>query len=483
MKECNKSSVTQIGIKSSGDVIAGSKYEIRNEIKMYFGSLDKIASILQDFQKHDIDYYDNNYIDAALKYESILHEYESLISNKNLISDMELKKIGNLIELAAISINELKFGEAHDFLSKAINLISEKNKHKLNKVYKEYFLTGFIYYSSINDTKRLLSFINNPDSILDLENQKIVIDALQEQDSRKLSLDSLKTTLKTIESIYNYFPDESKPIIANSLGLAHRRIGERGEIEELDKAISIFSNAINLVKSFSYGKDSNNFIEIELLNNKGISLIRKYEISRLEKYLDDAESDLEKSFYILEHIENEDIDPRYYTIKPNVYNNLGNLWKQKAKIHLNLIYSTKAIYFYDQSEKYWSRDNFPYFWSIVQKNKSEVYIDRFTHFKNHDDLKSGLFFALESIDMRDYENSPFQWTKSAELVFKSISLLQNKYNFDAPTTQRILSVYICAEKNRSSLKLNNFEYILELFNLTKDYFKRSEIEQPIFGSI
>jgi hypothetical protein len=465
--------IEQKFIHAGGDVVAGDKIEIQelNDIRQIFISLDP-NNFAQNFKPNDFQLFSNS---SSRNNESLIDVYETIILSKSYAEDMEIVKIDSFIRLAAASVKELKFGEAHYALSKAIPLINEKARKKKIKFYKEYLLTGFIYYSSINDAKGLLSFFNNSNLDTDFDIQKIATDSLQEQEAKELSLKNLKKTLRLIEAIYKAYPSSERQYVANSLGLAYRRIGERGEIEQLDKAISIFNTAITepFQKSlFTERMIPKQLVESELLNNKGISLVRKYEITKQTQYLKDAEESLLLALEKVESFNEDSIDPRSYTLKPNILNNLGNLNKQRGRESQNLACIHAAFSYYEQSEVGWSFEKFPYFWAIIQKNKAENFLTEYILTQEDMYLLKSIQHCIASIKIRNYENSPYQWVKSVEILFNSISEnVQIIGLADNSELKTIESIYIQAKSELDIISKNGYLGFCEKFNATKHLFK------------
>ena len=212
-------------------------------------------------------------------------------------------------------------------------------------------------------------------------------------------------------------------------------------------------------------------VDAELRNNKGIALIRKFELTRDTSFLDQAELDLEKGLEALEQFPQDSIDPRCIMLRPNILNNLGNLWKQRTKQLKDLACATRAIGYYNEAESLWSRQNFPYFWAGVQKNKAELILIRFQLNAESSEVLPGLIYAVDAISIRNYEDSPFQWVKSAEIIFSLIDECPSiVHSTSLRDKARLIEVYRQWQIESEFLCGNGYIFIHDLYTKTAHLF-------------
>lgn len=405
--------ITQSGIHAGGDVVAGDKTTIYN-IGNFALSVNFIKEeIFHEFLPKDTAEAIEKVLSSPL--ESIVDVYMHL--QKISHSDTGLLKICGYLVIAAASIRELDFREAFSKISEAVTLVNEHRSFEKNKLYKEYFLVGFAHYANTNNADGLRSLINLLDDVNDTELQKIALDALQEQDSKELTLERMKETVAMVFSLYERLPENNRLNVANSLGLAYRRIGERGQFQFLEKAIEIFNREINIHSDVGSSKQS---ALADLLNNRAITLIRMFELNQNEAHLDDAEKCLKEALDKIDK-EGSSLGPYEAGIRPNICNNTGNLWKQRYKRTGNFLHYKNASFFYRMAEDGWLKSVFPYHWSIVKKNTAEINL--LCYQKTHEDekLKAAIQDSIISLQIRDYRNSPHQWLKTVRILFCAVA--------------------------------------------------------------
>ena len=405
--------IKQSNIKAGGDVVAGDKTTTYNIEHFALSVIFIKEEIFHEFLPKDTAEAIEKVLSSPL--ESIVDVYMHL--QKISSSDTGLLKICGYLVIAAASIRELDFREAFSKISEAVTLVNEHRSFEKNKLYKEYFLVGFAYYANTNNADGLRSLINLLDDANDSELQKIALDALQEQDSKELTLERMQETVAMVFSLYERLPEDNRLNVANSLGLAYRRIGERGQFQVLEQAIEIFNREIEIHNDAEPSKQP---ALADLLNNKAITLIRMFELHQNEAYLNDAEKCLKEALDKIDK-NGSSLGPYEAGIRPNICNNTGNLWKQRYKRTGNFLHYKNAIFFYRMAEDGWLKSVFPYHWSIVKKNKAEINLACYQKTHEVEQLKTAIQDSIISIQIRDYRNSPHQWLKTVKILFSAIA--------------------------------------------------------------
>ncbi|WP_259068725.1 hypothetical protein HDF24_07415 [Mucilaginibacter sp. X4EP1] len=321
----------------------------------------------------------------------------------------------NISEAATIQMERQQFGKAHGIFAAAIEDTADEH---FNSLFKNYLITGFIHYCQENDMNGLKTLLTKGANSLTSEDPEIDLitaNIFQEICSREADLDALNNYMATLEDIYDNAPVIAKSPMANSLGLAYRRLGERTGIELLQKAIPIFDEGLE------FNKD-NVVMEVDLKDQKAITYVRIFEFNKDISNLIVAGKLLTECVDLFEFIS----DPRGNRLKPRVLNNLGNVYKQKALfLETEKIKNAKmAISCYEDAEKFWSEPNAKYEWALLQKNKAEAKYALVKVTRDGKLLIDALKDCLSSVKYRDLENSPYQWGKSVEISFQIVLLLK-----------------------------------------------------------
>jgi len=320
----------------------------------------------------------------------------------------------NISEEATSSIDQQQFGKAHRIFGEAIN---DPTDEHFNFFLKQYLITGFIYYRQENDMNGLRTLLSKKAtfSVSDHEIDLITANIFQEVCSRESDLKTLTLYLTVLEDLYHKASTAVKSPMANSLGLAYRRLGERTGVELLQKAILIFDEGL------SFNQD-NVVWEADLKDQKAITHVRIFEFNKDESNLIEAEKLLIACVDLFKFI----TDPLDIRLKPRILNNLGNVYKQKALFIGNekRENATKAIYYYEQAENFWSEPTAKYEWALLQKNKAEAKYALAKVTRDSELLIDALKDCSSSVKYRDLQNSPYQWGKSVDVIFQIVLLLR-----------------------------------------------------------
>jgi len=387
-------------------------------------------------------------------FSDIKGEYEKTVLS-NVTPHLEEEYLKNVTKTAGVYIAKMKFHKAHQLFGSALEEVPTDNP-AYNLILKEYLITGFIHYSRTNDMKGLRSLISRKRS--NLENEQSYIDYLianifQEVCSRDVNLNNLENAVATLEAIYNSANLEIKPSMANSLGLAYRRLGERTDIEYLEKAITMFDEGLIL-------NTNDVTLEIQLKDQKAITYIRLFESTLNEVHLVKAEKLLQECLEQFQFMN----DPRNFILKPRVLNNLGNVFKQKALKFKDIRSASTAITYYEDAEKLWTENDYGYEWSLLRKNIGETKFALGRISKDSDLLIAALEDCIASMKYRNLKNSPYQWAKSMDILFAIVVFL-NKLNsipkMPISIRKKIISYAKIINKNKVLWSKNNFPLLLE----------------------
>lgn len=232
------------------------------------------------------------------------------INYDNIVFDKDMNSRGlvkNLIDRAAICVEELEFDKAHKLFKKAIEKVSPSD-NVYDFLYKEYLITGLICFSRKNSISGLKSLLHTKSKITIDQNSDIgyiVSMIYQEIFTRDVDLRGLSEAVITLTTMYKTSKNPIKSAMANSLGLAYRRLGERTGVKDLQNAIDVLKEGLELNRG-------DEIMQIELKDQLAITYIRIFEFNHDEVNLYDAEEALKECLELLK----KPMHPRYYRLKP-----------------------------------------------------------------------------------------------------------------------------------------------------------------------
>lgn len=290
------------------------------------------------------------------------------------------------------------------------------------------------------------------------------IDALQESEAREINTEKLATLTEEIELLYKSVPPESKASVVNSLGLAYRRLGERGDISLLKKAIFSFESGIPLVIQHPLTSTlSADVLLVELQNNMSITYIRMFELEKDEKHLDKAEISLNKCV----DIANESPffqESNQQVLKSNIYNNLGNLFKQRYTLSQDVSHGEKSLQQYAIAENFSPEKDQPYFWATIQKNKGEIKYQLSKKTPDDTYTLGAIFDCFESLRYRNRVDAPYQWLKSIEVLFNLILLQPNVLTKELEYREKVSSIIEELSAMHQTLEHKSYEPLKEKYS-------------------
>jgi len=313
------------------------------------------------------------------------------------------------ISAADQHLNNREFINAHQDFEYILDHPDHLSDDQINDVINKYLHSGLICYGVTNKREsisKIADRIADSQFRLDRANVSALADVMQELGTRSVEASDLESVAVILESFKQRF--ELTPEIENSLGLAYRRIGERDNLPKLELAIQTFNDAL--------GKEtSSTFLRADILNNQAIAFIRKFEAQHQYDDLDAAKSCLDEAIEISERLD----DYKAFMLRPKLFNNYGNLYKQKQFATANSNSVKSALEKYQVTEKWWTEQTAPYEWAMVRKNIAEVTLSAAQTSRNISQLASVVSNCVSSVRYRNFDNSPFQWSKTVQIALRA----------------------------------------------------------------
>lgn len=398
-------------------------------------------------------------LEAVKKSEADISNFKLISNHDNVSDDIPMAENQKFIEdslgAAEFHLRKHDFRKAHKIFENTIEEIRPTNK-LYRHIYKEFLSTGFIYYSQQNNIKGLRGLLEKKgarEKVSDPETDGLISNIFQEICSRDTDLDGIGNAVATITKIYHDAPSYIKPMMAKSLGLAYRRLGERTGISDLEKAIFYFLEGLAL-------NSDDVIVNVELKDQMAITHVRIFEFDHDSNQLDTAEKLLDECVSALNS--QEKIDPKNFRLLPRVLNNLGNVHKQRLLILKSIASASKAISCYQEGELYWTEPASPYEWAILRKNIAETKYALSKLTNDVEILMQALSDGIISTKYRNFENSSYQWAKSVDIIFKIViwvGHLNATKRISKSERKELLSYVNTAVKNQTKWKdlvLNKF---------------------------
>lgn len=332
-----------------------------------------------------------------------------------LFGNMKIdEQIHHTMALAGNLAARLEFDKAHKHFDDLLKSVKPTdNVYKI--IYKEYLITGFIAYSRVNNMKGLNLLLQKKKPLHNVEEAEIIyLNIFQEICSRDTNLNSMSNAVSGLERIYKSSKGNNKIVMANSLGLAFRRLGERTGLTDLEKAINLFQEGLSL-------NNDNEILEVELKDQMAITHVRIFELNKDEQQLFIAEDLLNQCYKTLKGLQEK--DPRNYRLLPRVLNNLGNVYKQRLLCLQDQKSAANAISCYEEAEEYWTEQESGYEWALLRKNIADTNYGLSKLLNDSSLLPDVVSDCLSAIKYRDLKNSPFQWAKTIHIIFSTVILL------------------------------------------------------------
>tara|TARA_R110000868_G_scaffold162329_12_gene393503 strand:+ start:27081 stop:28673 length:1593 start_codon:yes stop_codon:yes gene_type:complete len=302
-----------------------------------------------------------------------------------------------------------EFIQAHSDFEYVLDHCDSLESGKVGDVINKYLHSGLICYGVNNNKTNISNIVNRITSSelrLDVTNISALSDVMQELSTRDTDATGLHSVVSILENFRN--KTEFTPEVENSLGLAYRRLGERGDEAKLELAIESFSNALQKEKEAT-------FLRADILNNKAIAYVRRFEATHRTENLELAKSCLEEGIRISERID----DYRSFMLCPKLHNNFGNYYKQRNIAEPSQELLALALAEYGRTDEWWTEKTAPYEWAMVQKNIAEVILPVAEKDQDVDALQSVIAHCLNAVRYRDIENSPFQWLKTMRIALQA----------------------------------------------------------------
>jgi tetratricopeptide (TPR) repeat protein len=339
---------------------------------------------------------------------SILMIAKSTLPESNDGYDAYFRQVGDLqryTRLGSSSLKNGKYGEAHAAFKKALSVnLDDSIKPKL--VY-DYFVSGYVAASLVSDLNAIRACITELQSeyqaYFDETIDTCIAEAHQEIATRQIESDMLFENESILNRLLHIYGD-SNVVVLNLCGLLYRRIGERKALGDrrlnyLEKALDTFNRLEEITKSH---------LTVEVRNNWAVALLRHFEATNNPRSLDEAIAVLAVVDYDARTVSLSD-----YLALPKTLNNRGNIFKRRMVELSDGSYLIAALDEYTKTERYWTEQNAPYEWAMIQKNKADarcMYMEIFG--AKRDTVELALDEIIKSLKYRNAEAAPYQYNES-----------------------------------------------------------------------
>ncbi|MEM9010618.1 MAG: hypothetical protein AAGE18_05275 [Pseudomonadota bacterium] len=372
---------------------------------------DQLKSFFKDSQIHSISAENISKLIERLVIELDIQDhmrqgrYSKLENITAQVSESFQKLSVTLSNLESL-IAQRKYREAHSEIHEIITdrLLPENYTGEL---IFDYFQTGYLAFANEGDRSAVQRLCRQAENEYGEHLSPALIVLLAEMEQEYATRDDdtvlLKENLRLLQNLINRHPHTrlSLEYIDILIGVCQRRIGERNEPEFLDLAEKKFRQCLL--------KETRRNIEIS--NNLAITLVRKFENSGKIEELNEAETVLKE----IKIPEDSSLISEFQSY-PKSLNNLGNVFKQRIKIEPRADFVSEAIRLYSEAEKYWTEENAPYEWAMLQKNKADTRL-AFGQavFVGEEFLKKGLEGIKDALRYRTLEDAPYQYKKTVSV--------------------------------------------------------------------
>ncbi|MEM1428148.1 MAG: hypothetical protein AAGG09_01680 [Pseudomonadota bacterium] len=438
--------MTAVVIAKKNSVAAGRDVNIR--IVLGEKGLDVEASLKQICQDHDLDYEQLMQALRSTGYEHLVSEqvFEALnrlIAEQSLQNASSSLKYTHLAESAseaaalaesiAVSLGKVQaalesqdYGVAYSLLRELL-LADTSPPSLLSQIANDCLHCGFLHFANTGQTSSfddLLSLMSSASEVEAHPNTLYLIAEMQQEHAtRQISTDGLWKNLKELRSLKEIAKDdpEDSAYVTILEGLCLRRIGERGDKQCLVEAEETLS-------MLSPNKHSR---PIEALNNLAITQIRLFSVAGDHDAIKRAKSTLEMVPAL-----GKNPSLSEYQAYPKFLNNYGNYYKQCLKLSKASTDYAASIEMYTAAERYWSEDDAPYEWAMLQKNKADVrsifitqqgQVDSALLLKAHNEILASLRHRTKENAERQYERS-FNVLRRIEEIARSSGISLDSEN-------------------------------------------------------
>tara|TARA_B100000508_G_scaffold60333_1_gene47173 strand:- start:208870 stop:210489 length:1620 start_codon:yes stop_codon:yes gene_type:complete len=320
-------------------------------------------------------------------------------------SNEHMNLIQTKFDTANQHFSRQEFLRAHRDLDYVLDHSEELTAVERDEAVYKYLQSGLICYGIENRIERLTDVvdrISEGDFELDPNSVAAMANIVQEISTRSSDTDGLSQAigvLEKFESSSNFNHE-----MANALGLAYRRLGERGDITQLNRASDLFQLTTELA-----GDDA--LVAADAYNNAAITHIRKYQLTSDPEFLEGAKRALDDAL----SIELDGSDYRSFMLCPKVYNNYGNYHKEMMGRSGELSHADAAKEKYEKTERWWTEKTAPYEWAMVRKNIAEVRLLAAQKNPSVEEFIAVMDECAKAVMYRTLTDSPFQWMKTTSI--------------------------------------------------------------------
>lgn len=320
----------------------------------------------------------------------------------------EVDSLKATLQNAESAFQSQQFASAHKFYEVALETAPQSI---LRRVVHDFLVSGYIAHSLKSDVaslRKLLEncrqkFIGQMDGSLKI----VLAEAHQEIATRQQSASMLIENGQILSDLEEYFDADNVQLL-NLKGLHCRRMGERTENSELER-MRLLAEADDIFRRIhELTKDR---MGAEKRNNWAISLIRMFELTSKPEFLDRAEAVLNEIDFSVTALPFND-----FLALPKGHNNRGNIFKQRLRRFSDSHCYADAIEAYSAAEKFWTEQDTPYEWAMIQKNKADVRCDYMdVDGFNQKTAEKALSEVEQSLKYRNEMDAPYQFNRSTEV--------------------------------------------------------------------
>ena len=305
------------------------------------------------------------------------------------------------------SLGRGEYGTCHEILDQLLSSDLLSGEQRPGLIF-DYVQTGYIHYANSGNRSAIEDLYSRTFETdwRHLEPRLLCLLAEMQQEIATRDLDpkllqenlqnlsQLEETCKTDHETYEHLQ------ILRALGL--RRLGERGDCSHLDESIAIHRKLL-------LGPTKR---RIEISSSFGNALLRRFELTG-------TVSDLDQALEILSLVEKPKAEVLISELElfPRALNALGNAYRSRVNLSGKTEDFARSIECYAQAERYWSEEEFPYEWAMLQKNKAKAtLVFARKQEVSIDFVQRAIEQAENSLLYRTLDQAPYQFHSLTEVV-------------------------------------------------------------------
>jgi transcriptional regulator with XRE-family HTH domain len=300
-----------------------------------------------------------------------------------------------------------EYGTCHQILKQLLtsDLLSEEQRAGL---IFDYVQTGYIHYANSGNRSAIEGLYTRTFQTdwhhLEPRLLCLLAEMQQEIATRDLNPKFLQENLRSLSLLEKICRPDRRTyehlLILRALGL--RRLGERGDCAKLDESITIHRKLMR--------RQTRRYIEIS--SSFGNALLRRFELTG-------NVSDLDQAQEVLSRVQKPKAEVLISELEafPKALNALGNLYRHRVGLVGRTEDFARSIECYTKAERYWSEEESPYEWAMLQKNKAKatlVFAQK--QEVTAEFVQSAIEQAENSLCYRTKEQSPYQFRGLLEMI-------------------------------------------------------------------